>query len=79
MIFAKKIDSKKRTAVIATIPTTISLINKLKTFGLSPEDWVVEKLDSKYIITHQENQDFKFVGYSTDDCNDWRSIHLYSL
>ena len=71
--------SKKKSGIMAATQRTESLNQKLKSFGLSPEDWVIEKLDSKYLIIHQENQDFKFVGYSTDDCNDWRSIHLFSL
>lgn len=55
------------------------LFHKLKTFGLSPDDWHIEKIDSKYLLTHLENSDFQFVGYSTPDRKDWQSLHLYSL
>ena len=55
------------------------LFSKLKSFGLSPDDWHVEKVDSKYLLTHMENSDFQFIGYSTPDRKDWQSLHLFSL
>lgn len=55
------------------------LFYKLESFGLSPDDWHIEKVDSKFLLTHLENSDFQFVGYSTPDFKDWQSIHLFSL
>lgn len=59
--------------------TQQQLFYKLKNFGLSPDDWHMEKVDSKYLLTHLENTDFQFIGYSTPDLKDWQSLHLYSL
>ncbi len=55
------------------------LFSKLESFGLSPDDWHMEKVDSKYLLTHMENSDFQFIGYSTPDRKDWQSLHLFSL
>lgn len=55
------------------------LFNKIKNFGLSPDDWHMELVDSKYLLTHLENSDFQFIGYSTPDRKDWQSLHLFSL
>lgn len=55
------------------------LFDKIKNFGLSPDDWHMERIDSKYLLTHLENNDFQFIGYSTPDSKDWQSLHLYSL
>ena len=55
------------------------LFHKLKNFGLSPDDWHMEKVDSKYLLTHLDNTDFQFIGYSTPDRKDWQSLHLFSL
>jgi hypothetical protein len=79
MLYSKKIGSTELSSILPATKTIQNLNDKLKSFGLAPKDWIVEKIDSKYVITNQENQDFKFVGYSTEDLADWRSLHLLSL
>ena len=62
-----------------SIKTQDLLFSKIQNFGLSPDDWHMEKVDSKYLLTHLENNDFQFIGYSTPDRRDWLSLHLFSL
>lgn len=74
MHFSKKLSQEK-----STLDSQEQLFHKLKSFGLSPDDWHMERFDSKYLLTHLENNDFQFIGYSTPDSKDWQSLHLFSL
>ena len=62
--------------------TDKQLLNKLKGFGLKPNDWfLAKKVNNQIKIQNKKDESFSFIGQSIikNGVADWKSIHLSSL